>query len=192
MEEEKTILVPNKANFSLEKVKLTKTGGLDVHYSVNEKLGTEIYSNKYHIMSSKDVHPDLRKLFSKLNPIVARVFNMDSFVTEIIESAEFDATEEQKNLAKYYAETCVDRISVRGISISGKDENQGVTIAGVYETDELIKTSICTPKINYATEVFGFESELEDIVFDIEDEVYQYLFEGKKAQLELFGDAVKQ
>ena len=192
MEEEKTILVPNKANFSLEKVKLTKTGGLDVHYSVSEKLGTEIYSNKYHIMSSKDVHPDLRKLFSKLNPIVARVFNMDSFVSEVVESAEFDATEEQKNLAKYYAETCVDRISVRGISISGKDENQGVTISGVYETDELIKTSICTPKINYATEVFGFESELEDIVFDIEDEVYQYLFEGKKAQLELFGDTVKQ
>lgn len=192
MEEEKTILVPNKANFSLEKVKLTKTGGLDVHYSVNEKLGTEIYSNKYHIMSSKDVHPDLRKLFSKLNPIVARVFNMDSFVTEVINSADFNATEEQKDLAKYYAETCVDRISVRGISISGKDENQGATIAGVYETDELIKTSICTPKINYATEVFGFESELENIVFDIEDEVYQYLFEGKKAQLELFGEAVKQ
>jgi hypothetical protein len=192
MEEEKTILVPNKANFSLEKVKLTKTGGLDVHYLVNEKLGAEFYSNKYHIMSSKDVHPDLRKLFSKLNPIVARVFNMDSFVSEVVESAEFNATDEQKDLAKYYAETCVDRISVRGISISGKDENQGVTIAGVYETDELIKTSICTPKINYATEVFGFESELEDIVFDIEDEVYQYLFEGKKAQLELFGDAVKQ
>jgi hypothetical protein len=192
MEEEKTILVPNKANFSLEKVKLTKTGGLDVHYSVNEKLGAEFYSNKYHIMSSKDVHPDLRKLFSKLNPIVARVFNMDSFVTEVIESAGFDATDMQKELARDYAEACVDRISVRGISISGKDENQGVTIAGVYETDELIKTSICTPKINYATEVFGFESELEDIVFDIEDEVYQYLFEGKKAQLELFGDAVKQ
>ena len=37
MEEEKTILVPNKANFSLEKVKLAKTGGLDVHYSVSEK-----------------------------------------------------------------------------------------------------------------------------------------------------------
>lgn len=192
MEEEKTILVPNKANFSLEKVKLAKTGGLDVHYSVNEKLGAEFYSNKYHIMCSKDVHPDLRKLFSKLNPIVARVFNMDSFVTEVIESAGFDATDSQKELAKDYAEACVDRISVRGISISGKDENQGVTIAGVYETDELIKTSICTPKINYATEVFGFESELEDIVYDIEDEVYQYLFEGKKAQLELFGDAVKQ
>ena len=192
MEEEKTILVPNKANFSLEKVKLTKTGGLDVHYSVNEKLGTEIYSNKYHIMSSKDVHPDLRKLFCKLNPIVARVFNLQSFMTEVIEDSVFDASEMQKSIARDYAEACVDRISVRGISISGKDENQGVTIAGVYETDELIKTSICTPKINYATEVFGFESELEDIVFDIEDEVYQYLFEGKKAQLESFGDAVKQ
>ena len=192
MEEEKTILVPNKANFSLEKVKLTKTGGLDVHYSVNEKLGAEFYSNKYHIMSSKDVHPDLRKLFCKLNPIVARVFNLQSFMTEVIEDSVFDASEMQKSIARDYAEACVDRISVRGISISGKDENQGVTIAGVYETDELIKTSICTPKINYATEVFGFESELEDIVFDIEDEVYQYLFEGKKAQLELFGDSVKQ
>lgn len=192
MEEEKTILVPSKENFSLSKVKLTKTGGLDVHYSVNEKLGSEFYRNKYHIMSSKDVHPDLRKLFRRLNPIVARVFNIGSFVSEVIEIPAFNASEEQKELAKDYAKSCVDRVSVKGLSISGKDENIGVVISGLYETDELVKTAICTPKINYSTEVFGFESELEDIVYDIEDEVYKFLFEGKKAQLELFGDAVNQ
>ncbi len=35
--------------------------------------------------------------------------------------------------------------------------------------------------------MFGFEEELEEIVADIENEVYAFLFKGKKAQLELFG-----
>lgn len=41
--------------------------------------------------------------------------------------------------------------------------------------------------MKYNTETFGFEEELENIVCDIENEVYAFLFEGKKAQLELFG-----
>ena len=38
-----------------------------------------------------------------------------------------------------------------------------------------------------ATISFGFEEELEEIVGKIEREVYAYLFDGKQAQLSLFG-----
>ena len=41
--------------------------------------------------------------------------------------------------------------------------------------------------MKFNTETFGFEEELEDIAADIENEVYAFLFKGKKAQLELFG-----
>lgn len=41
--------------------------------------------------------------------------------------------------------------------------------------------------MKFNTETFGFEEELEYNVSDIENEVYEFLFNGKKAQLELFG-----
>ena len=39
-----------------------------------------------------------------------------------------------------------------------------------------------------ATISFGFEEELEKIVDAIKTEVYQFLFNGKQAQLSLFGE----
>lgn len=41
--------------------------------------------------------------------------------------------------------------------------------------------------MKYAVETFGFEEELENIVCDIENEVYEFLFDGKRAQMDLFG-----
>ena len=35
---------------------------------------------------------------------------------------------------------------------------------------------------------FGFEEELETIIEQIKEEVFAYLFEGKQAQLSLFGE----
>ena len=43
-----------------------------------------------------------------------------------------------------------------------------------------------------ATISFGFEEELEKIVEAIKTEVYQFLFNGKQAQLSLFGDNGEQ
>ena len=73
--------IPTKEKFSLSKVKLLKDGGLDVHYEVTEVGGNESYTNKYHVLSAKDIHPDLRHLFNNLRPIMGRVFNITSFKT---------------------------------------------------------------------------------------------------------------
>ena len=73
--------IPTKEKFSLSKVKLLKDGGLDVHYEVTEVVGNESYTNKYHVLSAKDIHPDLRHLFNDLRPIMGRVFNITSFKT---------------------------------------------------------------------------------------------------------------
>ena len=63
----------------------------------------------------------------------------------------------------------------------------GVVITAVYTTANGLKTCINTPRIKMATISFGFEEELEEIVGKIEREVYAYLFDGKQAQLSLFG-----
>lgn len=178
--------IPTKERFSLSKVKLLKDGGLDVHYEVTEVVGNESYTNKYHVSSAKDIHPDLRRLFKGLCPIMGRVFNITSFKT-MIETPDFKATKNQKEIAEAFTDECLGNIEVRGVSLSGQDDNVGVVLTGLFTVSNNQKTAINTPRMKYNIETFGFEEELEYIVCDIENEVYKFLFEGKKAQMELFG-----
>ena len=71
--------------------------------------------------------------------------------------------------------------------MSGQDDNVGVVLTGLFTVSNNQKTAINSPRLKYNTETFGFEEELENIVCNIEEEVYSFLFKGKKAQLELFG-----
>lgn len=183
---EKVMLIPLKDKFALSKVKTLKDGGLDVQYEITEVVGNESYTNKYHVVSAKDIHPDLRNLFDKLRPIMGRIFNITSFKS-MIATPDFKATKKQQEIAESFAEECLKNIEVRGVSLSGQDDNVGVVLTGLFTVSNNQETAINSPRLKYNTETFGFEEELENIVCDIEEEVYEFLFEGKKAQLELFG-----
>lgn len=185
-EKQNVMPIPSEEKFALSKVKLLKDGGLDVHYEVTEVVGNESYTNKYHVLSAKDVHPDLRNLFNDLRPIMGRVFNITSFKT-LMETPDFKATKNQKEIAENFAKECSNNIEVRGVSLSGQDDNVGVVLTGLFTVSNNQKTAINTPRLKYNTETFGFEERLETIVQGIEEEVYAFLFKGKKAQLELFG-----
>lgn len=183
--EQKTI--PTEKNYNLSKVKLNPNGGLQADYQVTETVGGEPSITDYHANVSRDIHPDLCGLFEDLRPIVARVFNITSFLT-LLESDEMKLTESKKLMARQFANELIAKIDVRGVSWSGTDDNVGVIITAVFETPNGLKTCINTPRIRMATISFGFEEELEKIVEAIKTEVYQFLFNGKQAQLSLFGE----
>lgn len=187
--EQKTI--PTEKNYNLSKVKLNPNGGLQADYQVTETVGGEPSVTDYHANVSRDIHPDLRGLFEDLRPIVARVFNITSFLT-FLDSDEMKLSESKKMLARAFADELIAKIDVRGVSWSGTDDNTGVVITAVFETPNGLKTCINTPRIKMATISFGFEEELEKIVEAIKTEVYQFLFNGKQAQLSLFGDNGEQ
>lgn len=180
------MLIPSEKAFALSKVKILKGGGLDVHYEVTETIGDEIYTNKYHVESAKDIHPDLRDCFNRLRPIMGRIFNITSFLS-IIETPDFKATQKQNELSRDFADEMLKNIKVRGVSFSGQNDNVGVVLTGSFTVLDNQKTAINSPRLKFNTKVFGFEKELEEIAADIETEVYAFLFKGKKAQLELFG-----
>lgn len=180
------MFVPSEKSFALSKVKLIKDGGLGVHYEVTETVGNESYTNKYHVESAKDIHPDLRACFERLRPIMGRIFNITSFLS-FMETPETKATKAQKDAAREYADEMLRNIEVRGVSFSGQDDNVGVVLTGLFAVSNNQKTAINSPRLKFNTETFGFEEELEEIAGDIEREVYAFLFKGKKAQLELFG-----
>lgn len=178
---------PSEKNFNLSKVKLNPNGGLQADYQITETVGGEPSITDYHANVTRDIHPDLQGLFEDLRPIVARVFNITSFLT-LIESGEMKATKQQKENARAFGEELINKIDVRGVSWSGTADNVGIVITSVFETPNGLKTCINTPRIKLGQISFGFEEELEQIVELIKKEVYEFLFNGKQAQLSLFGD----
>ena len=188
---EKKLQTPAEKNFNLSKVKLNPNGGLQADYQVMETVGGEPSLTDYHANVTRDIHPDLRGLFEDLRPIVARVFNITSFLT-LLESDEMKMPESKKEMARAFAADLINKIDVRGVSWSGTEDNVGVVITAVFETPNGLKTCINTTRIKMAQISFGFEEELEIIVNSIKKEVYEFLFNGKQAQLSLFGQDGEQ
>lgn len=189
---EKTLqTIPTEKDFNLSKVKLLPKGGIQAEYQITQVVNGENSVIDRNETCTRDIHPDLRGLFEDLRPIVGRVFNITSFLT-FLDSDEMKLPESKKMLARAFADELIAKIDVRGVSWSGTDDNTGVVITAVFETPNGLKTCINTPRIKMATISFGFEEELEKIVEAIKTEVYQFLLNGKQAQLSLFGDNGEQ
>lgn len=179
--------IPTEKDFNLSKVKLLPKGGIQAEYQVTQIVDGETSLIERNETCTRDVHPDLLAMFTDLRTIVARVFNITSFLT-LLESDEMKLPESKKMLARNFADELLAKIEVRGVAWSGTGDNTGVVITSVFETPNGLKTCINTPRIKMATISFRFEEELETIVESIKKEVYAYLFKGKQAQMSLFGD----
>ena len=178
---------PSEKAFSLSKVKVINGGGLDVHFEVEEACGAEVYRENYHLSSGKEIHPDLQHLFDRLKPIMARVYHL-SFFRSLLETPDFKATKKQVELAEEAFKEVTAKLNVTGISLSGKDANVGVVLTGTFTADSNQKMAINSHRMKFSDTRYGFEEELEEIIGQIETEVYAFLFKNKRAQLELFGD----
>lgn len=176
---------PSEKAFALSKVKMISKGGLDVHFEVEDVCGAEVYRENYHVASSKEIHPDLRKLFDGLKPILARVYHL-SFFRSLMDTPDFKATKKQRELAEETFKEVIAKLNVTGVSFSGKDNNVGVVLTGTFTADSNQKMDINSHRMKLKEERYGFEQEMEDIIGSIESEVYQFLFKNKKAQMELF------
>ena len=175
----------SEKDFTLSKVKLLPKGGIQAEYQVMQVVGEEATVIDRSETSSRDVHPDLLGLFESLRAIVARVLNITAFLSL---TDGIGLNESQVQSLRDYAELLTKNIDVRGVSWSGTDENEGVVITAVLETPNGLKTCVNTPRIKLGQVSFGFEEELSKIVSEIDSEVYAYLFQGKQAQLSLFGE----
>lgn len=179
--------IPTEKDFNLSKVKLLPKVGIQAEYQVTQIVEGETSLIDRNETCTRDVHPDLLAMFKDLRTIVARVFNITSFLT-LLESDEMKLPESKRMLARNFADELLAQIEVRGVAWSGTGDNTGVVITSVLETPNGLKTRINTPRIKMATISFGFEEELETIVESIKKEVYAYLFKGKQAQMSLFGE----
>lgn len=151
------------SQFSLKKVKYIPDGNVHASIIMEEIRGDEIYNNKSKIESNKLPHPDFVNLLTQIIPMAKRVF--------------------------MYGED--QSVQVTGLSITGFEETKAVIITALVMAPAGIMMAINTHKIELSSDIYAFEEELSDITDKIEKEVFEYLFKGKKAQLDLFpmGDA---
>lgn len=174
---------PSKEQFNIAKCKLLKGGGLSASYTLTEHQGDTTLVNDYNVSVLRLPHKDLNSCFNRLQPIMANILGLTNFIT-LISTEEFEATEKQEHMAHQWAREAQGNIEIKGVSFSGQGENLGVIITGLLTTAENMKTCINLPRIKLATEIFGFEEELEQIVGELENEVYEYLFNDKQTKFE--------
>lgn len=179
--------IPSEQSFKLSKVQLQGNGSIKVNYEICESVGGVEYTNRYKIESAKEIHPDMKYLFARLVDVLADTCNAYKLV-DTVSSSKFKATEEQKAIAVEETESTAERITVKSVTLSGKDDNIGCIISGEMGVKHGLKVTVITPRLKYNEEVFGFEAELQSVLTALQKEIYAYLFQGKQAKLEVFGD----
>lgn len=164
----------------MSKVKLLPGGGMTVEYQLTEVNGGEPSVVDYNATHTRTAHPDLLQKFNALRPIFGRVFGVSAFLAFLREKKY-----EEMQDAERFADGLLDCYEVRSVAWAGT--GNAVVLGAVFKTDTNFKTAVNTPRIKTDLETWGFEEELCDILDSIENEVYEYLFCGKQAQMSLFG-----
>ena len=179
--------IPSEDSFKLSKIQLKDNGCIKVNYEISESVGDIEYTNKYKIESTKEIHPDMKHLFACLVDVLADTCNVYRLVDTVC-LPKFEATDEQKAIAREELEATIEGMTVKSVTLSGKDDNAGCIISGEMEVKGGLKATVISPRLKYNEEIFGFEHELGTVLMSLQKEIYAYLFQGKKAELEVFGD----
>lgn len=147
--------------FELNKVQLTKYGGLEISYTKCDGTvaqGEQDNPVEYKIKSIAAPHPDLVRAITELDVIVAECF-------ELVDD-----------------QMVLDRIKVKGVEYA---VGNSIIIHWEWIAKNNVATKMITPRIKLESDIFGFEKDLSDMVQRIHEETYSYI-KGKRAQLSLF------
>lgn len=175
------------SQFNLTKVKLIKDGGLDVHWEQTVKNGAITDTEKEHKESTREPHPDLVTKINFLKPLLAKMWGFDA-VKLMSENEKFKGTADQIDKAKRAYTDLLKDLEVSGIMIRGAGEKMVVNITGKRRMYKKIFQPCGSGRIQLNQKLYGFENDIEDLVPEIKQEVYDYLFKGKCANPTLFGD----
>ena len=153
--------------FELKTLKLTAFGADCKYKIVKTDDDGVVTENDYHVKVSSPLHPDLTNLFSQdLTKILAEIIGTPSDIADV----EFQQT----------------TLSPDGITFAGKNDNIGISIQGVRST-KFGKIKFKTPRIRYKTSETDVAALLTVFAEKVVNETYAYLFQGKVAQMEVFG-----
>lgn len=156
-----------------------------------EKATVKYYDFKAeHTVSPPEfVHPDMHEKLDQLKLIMADCAGL-------LEGWNFAREHLKKDpdalkLAMEGHKEAVARCKPNGFIFQGEGETRGVQITGSIMSPKKGSMGLSIPKVTFGKTVFGIEDDLEQICEEIKSEVYQYLFQQKKAQLDIETEADK-
>jgi hypothetical protein len=174
-----------RSRFKLEKIKIVSGGGVSMKFKTTRVIGSDSYEDTEDLKSSKEAHPDLVDLFTKMRAMVGQIIGLTS-IREVVNSPKFGGDKIQSKAIDSYIDEMLKKIKITGISISGKDKNKGVVITSTYQVDNKQVIALNTPRIMLSAESRGFEQDLENLVEEIENESFEFCFKNKVANPEMF------
>lgn len=169
-------------NFRLKKVKLLNELGVEVTYLQKITKGQETYWDEHTIKSAIQRHPDLDNAVECLKIHVARIYGLLAIG---MYKSEKDMTKKEKELL----ETTLDCLKISGVILTGSvdEETSGILVTSQRKIFENKATVVMnTPNIQFDNPIYDYANDLKSIALDVQNEVYQYLFKGKYAMLDLF------
>lgn len=181
--------VPKESEFNLETVKLPKNGGLMVEYSYQVASGQDTHEIHDKHETTENPHPDLTAIMRKLKDYLIVVHRMD-MVSKIVNQKQFKATDEQKKIADGAMDELKQNIRVNKISLYESAEKRAVIITGVNNAITDQGMALNTHKIHLDSYTYGFEPELSNVVEDLIAECYEFVFNHKIEQPELFENSL--
>lgn len=174
------------SQFTLQKVK-TKGQGLEATFEVQETTGVEVYHDQKTVKSDKTPHPDLTAIIKVFRGHMGEIFYF-STIRELIYSKVFMPNPSQTKILASKYNDLENKITVTGVSVSGKEENKGLIITAKLKTETGQEVAINSQRIKFNGTKYGFEEDLENLITDLEAEVFEYVINGKQAQIEMAFD----
>jgi len=149
---------PDEWNFKLTKLKQQKNGGLTVEWQQQLSTGDAVTTNKIKQTSNDIPHPDLTNVIKDLH-----VYANEILQTDVV-------------------------LDVTRVAVSGEDENRGVLITCIMDSKAGLPISLNTHRVKIADEIYGWEAELDEKIDKLNTEAFEYIYNGKQAQLEMFDE----
>ena len=175
--------------FSLRKIKLTNKGGVEIDFAIENRADGQLLTDTYSFTSDSAPHPDLIDAVKELKPHLAQCYGVVSYKDfELIKSLTDKEKKSLKDLKKVItamANKGMEVINMTGCSIHGDDDSRAVIINGTRTQANNSKTAINSPRIALKNNTFGFEESVKKIIEKINDEARDYMFNNKRAQLEI-------
>ena len=185
-------------NFTLKTVKRMKNGGLQGKISFTKEENGITNTEEWDFKNTEDPHPELIDKLDSLKSHLANCYDMDATVilsnSKGLQAKATESFDHVKTfIAGVYTET-LKKIDINGISIGGEkgegnEDRRNIVILGTKLMLNGSKAPLNSPSIKLNLDVFSTESEIQERVNEIEEEVVAYLYEGKKAQQTLFNDS---
>jgi hypothetical protein len=179
---------PNRNAVELSSAKRSNDGVIKTVFSVSRKEGGDTFVDKQTNESAQFPHPDLMEAFDDLKPILHHSWGKNDIIT-ILDNMPADTKESVKKIRSFVNEGIkedLQKITITGIHVSGLDANKGCIITGTYESKNGVKVAMNSPRIKFTDTSMGrFSEDIEKVHDAIEEECYEYVFNGKKAQLSI-------